>query len=152
MSEPKLCELAGDGQIALSGGEEPRGLTLRVRDPEHLGQGDGLVVALVPEYAEDDRVVVVVAQRHGAGGDAQLVALGLVVAQHVGAKGPFPASGPGRAVVGRPVRRHEQGGDRVHEGGLAGADVAREQVVPAIEGQGPHARVERAPVEDLQAV
>ena len=63
----EVRELAGDGQIALGGGKEPRGLALRLRDPEHLGQGHGLVVALVPEYAEDDRVVVVVAQRHGAG-------------------------------------------------------------------------------------
>ena len=90
----EACELAGDGQIALGGGKEPCGLALRVRDPEHLGQGDGLVVALVPEYAEDDGVVAGVAERHRPGGDAQLVALGLVVAQHVGAQGPLPASGP----------------------------------------------------------
>ena len=90
----EVGELAGDGQIALGGGKEPRGLALRIRDPEHLGQGHGLVVALVPEYAEDDRVVAGVAQRDGAGGDAQLVAFGLVVAQHVGAQGPLPASRP----------------------------------------------------------
>ena len=145
-------KLAGDGQIALRGGEEPLRLTLRVPDPEHLSQGHGLVVALVPEHAEDDGVVVPVAQGDGSRGDAEVAAFGLEVAEDVGAQGALAACGPGRPVVGRPVRRHEERGDRVHEGGLAGADVTGEEVVAAIEHEGPHLPVERPPVEDLQAV
>ena len=145
-------ELAGDGQIALRGGEEPVRLALRVRDPEHLGQGHGLVVALVPEHAEDDGIAVVVAERDGAGGDAEIASFGLVVTEDVGKQGPLAAPGPRRPVVGRPMRRHEEGGDRVHEGGLAGADVAGEEVVAAIEREGPDPAVERSPVEDFQAM
>ena len=40
-------EFAGDGKVPLRGGEEPLRLALRVRDPEDLGQGHRLVVALV---------------------------------------------------------------------------------------------------------
>ena len=96
--------------------------------------------------------MVVVAERDGAGGDAEIASFRLVVAEDVGTQGPFAAPGPRRPVVGRSMRRHEEGGDRVHEGGLAGADVAGEEVVAAVERQGPDPAVERAPVEDLQAV
>ena len=92
------------------------------------------------------------AGRDGAGGDAEIVAFRLVVAEDAGAQRPLAAAGPRRPVVGGPMRRHEEGGDRVDEGRLAGADVAGEEVVAAIELEGPDPPVERAPVEDLQAV
>ena len=78
---------------------------MQVLHPEHLGQRHRLVVAGVVEDAEDHRVAVVVAQRHRLGRAGDLVALGLVVAQHVGAQRALPAVGAGRLVVGDALRR-----------------------------------------------
>ena len=145
-------ELAGDGQGALGGHVQALGLALRSGDPEHLGEGHGLLVARVAKHAQDDRVGVVVAQRHGPGDAAERAAFGLVVAQNVGAQRAFPAPGASRLVVGRALRRHQQRGDRVHECGLPRADVAGEQAVAPVRLQGPHAPVERAPVEHLETM
>ena len=145
-------ELAGDGQSALGSHEEAFRLALRLGDPEHLGEGHGLLVAGVVKQGEDDRVAVVVTERHRARRTARVAAFGLVVAEDIGAQRAFPALGTGRLVVGDPLRRHQQRGDRVHEGGLPRADVAREQAVPATRLQRPHPPVERAPVEHLQTM
>jgi hypothetical protein len=101
-------KVAGDREIAFGGDEEARRLPLRVLDPEHLRQRHRLVVAGVVKHAEDHRVVVVVAQRHRPRRAADLVALGLVVAEHVGAQRPLAAVGTGRLVVGDALRRHQQ--------------------------------------------
>ena len=76
-------ELAGDGQRALGSHEESRRLTLRFRNPEHLGQGHGLLVAGVVKHPQDDRETVVVTERDGTGRAAHLVAFGFVVAEDV---------------------------------------------------------------------
>ena len=53
-------------------------------------------------------------------------------------------------VVGDPVGRQQQGGERVDEGGLAAADVAGQQGRVAVERQLPDPLVEGAPVEHLE--
>jgi hypothetical protein len=129
----EAAEVLGDGQCPLGGHEQARRLALRVLQPEHLGQRHRLVVALVAEHAEDDRVARRVAQRHRFGAARHLVALALVVAQHVGAQRALAGIRPGRLVVGHALRRHQQGGDGIDQRGLARTDVAGEQAVAAVE-------------------
>ena len=150
MSLPKTAEVIGDGQCPLGRHEQACRRTLRVLQPEDLGQRHGLVVALVAEDAEDDRVARRIAQRHRPGAARDLVALALVVAQHVGAQGPLAGIRPGRLVVGHAMRRHQQSGDGIDQRGLARADVAREQAVAPVELVAPDTLVEGAPVQNFQ--
>ncbi len=92
-----------------------------------------------------------VAQRYRLGRAGDFVALRLVVPEHVGAQRALPAVRARSLVVGDAVGGHQQGGDRIHQGGFARADIAGEQTVPAIQLQRPHAAVEGSPVEYLQA-
>jgi hypothetical protein len=148
----EVRKIAGNRQLAFGDDEEACRLPLRVLDPEHLRQRHRLVVAGVMKHAEDHRVVVVVAQRHRSRRAADLVALGLVVAEDVGAQRPLATVGTRRLVVGDALRRHQQGGHRIDQRRLARPDVAGEQRVLAARVERPHARVESAPVEDFQAL
>ena len=144
-------EVLGDAQVALEPDEQPgRWGSVGLPEPEDLGQGHRLAVALVVEHPEDHRVVPLVPQHDRLGRPGGLAAGRLVVAEHVGPQRPLPGLGPGRLVVGHPVRRHQQGGDGVDQGRLAGTDLARQQPVAAIEGHHPGALVEGAPVEHLE--
>ena len=145
-------EVRGDRQRVLGAEVEARRLALWLLEPEHLGQAHGLVVAGVVEHAEDHRVAAGLAQAERARGAGDLVALGLVVAEHVGAQAALAGVGAGGLVVGDAVGGDEQRGDRIDQGGLARADVAGEQPVAAVELQRPHVAVEGAPVEHLQAL
>ena len=152
MSEPKRANSPAMDRARSEVTYRRSGWPCAPASPEYLRKGDGLAVARIVKHAQDDRVGVVVAQRHGPGGTADLAAFGLVVPQDVGAQRAFPAPGAGRPVEGQTLRRHQQRGDRVDEGGLARADVAGEQAVPPARLQGPYAPVERAPVEHLEAM
>ncbi len=146
----KAAEVVGNRQRPLGRHEQARGLALRVFQPEHLGQRHGLVVALVAKHRQDDRVARRIAQRHRPAAPGDLVALALVVAQHVGAQAALAGIGPGGLVVGHALRRHQQRGDGIDQGRFARTDVAREQAVAAIELVAPDTLVEGAPIEHLQ--
>jgi len=109
----KAAEIGRYGQRAFGGHVQARGLALGVFEPEHLGQRHGLVVALVAKHAQHHGKARGVAQRHRARAAGELVALALVVAQHVGAQGALARIGPGGLVVGHALPRHQQGGDGI---------------------------------------
>ena len=115
----ELGEVGGDAECALGHRVEPQRRAVRVLEPEHLGQRHGLVVAGVVEHRQDHGVAVRPAQRHWPARAALLVALGLVVTEHVGAQGALARVGAGGLVVGDAVGGHEQGRDRVDECRLA---------------------------------
>ena len=148
----EVREVGGHRQRLVRGHVEPVRLTAGVgaAQPEQLGDGDGGVVPLVAEDTEDHAVPGAVAERDRPGGPGDLVALGLVVAEHVGAQRAFPHLGARGLVVGDPVGRQQKRGDRVHDGGLARPDVAGQQRVPGVRVQRPDLLVERAPVVQLQ--
>ena len=102
-------------------------------EPEHLRQRDGLVKPGVVEHAQDHRIAAGIAQCDGFGVAAGLIALRLVVAQHVRSQRALARVGPGRLVVGDALRRHQQRGDGIDQRGFAGTDVARQQAVAATE-------------------
>ena len=56
---------------------------------------------------EDDGITVMVAQRNRLGRPRDLVALRLVVTEHIGAQGPLLAVGSGSFVVGNPLAQAE---------------------------------------------
>ncbi len=143
-------EVRGDRQLAFSANIEARGLALGILHPEHLGQRDGLVVARVVEHAEDHGIAVVIAQAHGFGAAGRFVALGLVMPEHLGPQRAFPAVGAGGLVVDDAMGGHQECGDRVHQRRFAGADVAGQQTVLAVEPQCPHATIEGPPVQHFQ--
>ena len=149
----EVGEVTCHRQRLVRGHVEPVGLSSGVgaAQPEHLGDGDGRVVPLVAEHAEDHAVLRAVAQRDRLGGAGDLVAFGLVVAEHVRAQRPFPGVRARGLVVGNPVGRQQQRGDRVDDGGLPGPDVAGQQRVLRVRVQRPDALVERAPVIQFQA-
>ena len=144
--------MLGDRQVALGSYEQSARGPDGVLDPEHLSDGDGLVERFIVEHAEDHAQCRVVAQRDRLRRTADLVAFGLVVAQHVGAQRTFLGFGAGRLVVGDSVGGHQQGGDGVDDGGLARPDVAGEQGVVAAEIQAPDVLIEGAPIEQLEPV
>jgi len=148
----EVREVGGYRQRLVRGHVEPVRLAARVgtAQPEHLGDGDGCVVPLVAEDAQDHAVPGAVAERDRLGGPGDLVAFGLVVAEHVGAQRAFPDLGARGLVVGDPVGRQQQRGDRVDDGGLAGSDVASQQGVPGVRVQCPDPLVERTPVVQFQ--
>ena len=148
----EVGEIAGYRQGPLGADKEARRLRLCVLHPEHLCQRHGLVVARVVKNAQDHRKVVVVAQRHGFGAARHLVALRLVVPQHVGAQRALLGIRACGLVVGDALRRHQQRGDCIDQRGLARADVAGQQHVLAHGIERPDAGVEGAPVEQLQAL
>ena len=148
----EMGKITGNRQVAFRGNEEAGRLPLRILDPEDLRQRYRLVVAGVVEDAEDHRVVVVVAQCHRPRRAADLVALGLVVAEHVGAQRALAAVGAGSLVVGDALRRHEQRRHRIDQGRLARADVAGQQCILALRMERPDAAIEGSPVEHFEAL
>ena len=113
----KVRKVLGNPQRPVGHDVHAQRLALRVFQPEHLGQGDGLVIAGVVKHAQDDRITVRPTQRHRpARTAALLIALGLVMAQHIAAQAALPGIGPGRLVVGHAVRGHEQGGHGIDQG------------------------------------
>ena len=109
----EVGEIGGDGKAAFGTDKKTCRLSLRVLYPEHLCQRHGLVKACVVKYAQNHRVIIVVPQRHRFGGAASVVALRLVMSQHVGSKRAFPVVRTGRFVVRNLVGRHEQRGHRI---------------------------------------
>src|SRR5258708_8601348 len=118
---------------------------------EHLGEADGRVVPGVGEDTEDNAVIRTVAKRRRFRGASDLVALGFVVAERVGAQAPLRGVSPGRLVVRDALGRQQQRGHRVHDRGIQGADMAGEQRVPTAQRQGPAGAIERSPVVQLEA-
>ena len=149
----EVGEVTRHRQRLVRGHVEPVGLSCGVgaAQPEHLGDGDGRVVPLVGEHTEDHAVLRAVAQRNRPGGAGDLVALGLVVAEHVRAQRPLSGVRAGGLVVRNPVGRQQQRGDRIDDGGLPGTDVAGQQRVARVRVQRPDALVECAPVVQFQA-
>ena len=78
--------------------------------------------------------------------------LALVLAANVGEEAALPPLGPRRLVVDDAVVRHQQGGHRIHQSGLAGADVAGQQRVAPGRIDTPDVTVEGAPIEHLEAL
>lgn len=146
----EVGEVALDRQGPVGGDEPAPRLAGGVLLLENLREGHLVAVALVAEHAQDHRVRARVPQPHGPDGAGGLVALGLVVALDVGPQGAFLAGGAGGLVVVDPVRGQHQRAHRVHEGGLAAADVAGEQERLPRRLQVPYPGVEGPPVEDLQ--
>ncbi len=146
----KVGKIAGDGQRALGAHVKARRLAVRLLHPEHLRQCHRVPIGGVVEHPEDDGIRAGVAQRDRLGAAAGLVALGLVVAQHVGPQGPLFALCASGLVVGDALRRDQQRGDGVHQRRFAGANVSSEQGVLAAGVQAPDVAVEGAPVEDLE--
>ena len=153
MSVPNSSKSLGHGQRPVGGDVEAVRLAggVGVAHPEHLGERDRGVVALVAEYAEDHAEPGAVAQPDRPGGAGDLVALRLVEAEDVRAERPLPGLRARRLVVGNAVGRQQQRGDRVHDRGLARADVAGEQRGPRVRVQRPDVLVESAPVVQLKA-
>ena len=145
-------EIVSDRQRMLRTDIHACWLALAILEPEYLCQAYRLVVAGVVEHPEDHRVAAGIAQAERARGAGDLVALGFVVAEHVGAQAALAGVGAGGLVVGDAVGGDQQGGDGVDQGGFARADVAGEQPVAAVELQRPYVAVEGAPVEHLQAL
>ncbi len=145
-------EVLGDRQRTVRRDEEAVRLARLARgEPEHLRERDLLVEPAVGEPPQHHRVRAALAQAHVARRARRLVALRLVVPRDVRPQRPLARARPGRLVVRDPVRRHEQRRDRVDDGRLARADVAREGVAP-VEVERPHPLVEGAPVEHLEAL
>ena len=117
----EIGEVAGHRQRLVRGHVEAIRLPADVgaAKPEHLGDGDGSAVALIAEDAEDHAVFGAVTERDWFGGASDLVAFGLVIAEHVGAQRPLPGVRACGLVVGDPVGRQQQRRDRVHDGGLS---------------------------------
>lgn len=147
---PELGEVDGDVHGSVGDGEEPLRLTAVVAHREDLREGDRLVVPLVGEDPQDHRVVRHSAQRDRTGGPGRVVALGLVVTEHVRTQVTLTGLGSGGLVVGDAVRGHQQCGERVDECRLARADVAGQQAVLAVQLERPHPLIERSPVEHLK--
>ena len=99
---------------------------------------------------EDDRVRLARRAARPAWWHRCLVALGLVVAEHVRAEIAFPGVRAGGLVVGDPVGGQQQGGHGIDQRRLAGADVTGQQRVAAAEIQRPDPAGEGAPVVDLE--
>ena len=120
----EVCKVGSYGEVAFRPHEEARGLALRILHPEHLRDGDGLVIASVVEHAKDDAVAVVVAQRNRLGRATHLVALGFVVTEHIGTQRALFVVGTRRLVVCNAMRGHQQRRHRIHQGRFSRADVA----------------------------
>ena len=146
----EVGKVFSDAQRPIRHHVEAHRLAMRLLEPEHLSQRHGLVVAGVVEHTQDHRIAVGLAQRHGPPRAALLVALGLVVAQHIRAQRALARVGPGGLVVGDALGRYEQRGDRIDQGRLARADVAGQQRVAAVGAQRPDTGIKGAPVEDLE--
>src|SRR5207253_273760 len=103
----EVGEVGCDGQLAVRGHEEARGLPVRFLDPEDLRKRDRLIVAGVVEYPQDDGVTVVIPQADRFGRTGDFVALGLVVSQYIRAQCSFFTVCPGCFVVCNTVCGHE---------------------------------------------
>jgi len=103
-------------QSLLRADKETRRLGKRILHPENLRQGHRLEIAGVMENTQDHRIAVVITQRNRLGSTARLIALGLVMAEHIGSQRALLAVGAGGLVVDNALRRHQQGGDRIHQG------------------------------------
>src|SRR5690606_5716004 len=101
----EVREIRRDRERPVRDDEIARRLALRVAYPEHLRERDVLIVTLVVEVTEDDRIAVVVAQRDGLRGETRLAALGLVVTEHVGLERALTRFGARGLVVGDALRR-----------------------------------------------
>src|ERR1700674_3770535 len=146
----EVREVRGNRQCALGADEKPCGLAVWLFHPEDLRERDGLVIPGVMKGAQNDGVVVVISQSNGLRVAGRLVALGFVVAEHVGTKRPFLAVRAGGLVVGNAVRRNKKGGDRIDQRRFTGADIASQEGVLAVRIEHPYASVKRPPVVDLQ--
>ena len=112
----KVGEIAGNRQIPLGTNITTRRLALCLLEPENLGQRHRLIVAGVVEDTENNRVVARFAQADRSRRTGRLVALGLVMAEHVGAQRTLPGICPCSLVVGDALRRHEQGRNGIDKG------------------------------------
>lgn len=100
----EVGEVAVDAERVRGCHEEAVGLPGAIFLMEDLREGDGFCVTVVDEHPEDDGVVAVVAQPHGAGCAGGFVALRLVVPFDVAAERAFAGVGSGGFVVGDAVR------------------------------------------------
>jgi hypothetical protein len=112
----EVGEVRRNRQVSLGADKEACRLRLSVLHPEDLCQRHRLVVTSVVKNTQDDRIVVVVPQCHGFGGAGHVVALGLVMTEHVGAQRTFLAVSTGGLVVGDAMCGYQQRGDRVDQG------------------------------------
>ena len=94
---------------------EARRLALCVPGPEHLRQGNGLVVTGVVENTEDDRIVVVITQGHWPRGATDFATLRFVITQHVGLERAFLATRTRRLVVSDTMGRCQQRRHGIHQ-------------------------------------
>ena len=131
---------------------EPRRLAVRLLEPEYLGERDCLAVTLVAEAPENDRIVVVVPERHRLRRQPRLAALRLVMTEHVGPQIAFAHVRAGRLVECDLLGRDQQARDGIDERRLARADVAGQERVVTAEVEAPDLPVEGAPVQDLDGV
>lgn len=149
----KVGEVRSDGQSFGRRDVEAVGLAGALALLEDLRERDCVVVALVDEDTQDDRVGAAVrAQADGTRSSGLLDPLGLVVALDVGPEGALLGVCASRLVVRDAVTGQQQRGQCVNESGLARADVAGEQCRLRTRGQPPHLPVEGAPVENLEVV
>jgi hypothetical protein len=148
----EIGKVRRDIQVALRANKETRRLALRILQPEHLGQRHRLVVTGVVKHAKDDRIAVGIAQAHRLRRPGNFIALGLVMAEHIGTQRTLFRIRPGRLVVGDALGGNEQRGDGIDQRRFARADIAGQQRIFAIELHRPDALVEGAPVEHFQPV
>ena len=148
----EVGKVLGDAKRPVGDDVQAYRLALRIAQPENLRQRDVLIVSFVVEMAEDHRVAVLVAQRNRLCRQARLAALGLEIAEHVGAQRAFARLGAGRLVVSDALSGHQQGRDCIDQGRFAGTDVAGQKAVVAVGRERPDSIVERAPVVDLTAL
>jgi len=115
----EIREVLGNRKRHIGDDEEACRLSLQVLEPEHLCECDVLVEPRIAELAENDRIGIVVAQRHGLRRIRAFGTLRFVVPQYIGPQIALARLCAGRLVVGDLLGRHEQRGDRVHHCGLA---------------------------------
>lgn len=148
----EVREIGRDGLVRFGQRVEAAGLARLLRGPQRDGQGDRFAQHGVVEDGEHHGQGAGAPQGHGLGILAAGAAGALVEAAHVRHQRAFLLLRAGCFVVLDLVRRQQQGGDCVDDGGLAGADVAREEAVGAVQPERPHTLMERAPVQQLQTV
>jgi hypothetical protein len=103
----KAPEIFRDAQHPLGRHKQAGRLGLRVFEPEHLGQGDRLVVPLVAEHPQHHGIAAGITQGHRLGVASDLIAFALVMPKHIRAQIALAGLSTSSLVVGDPVRGHQ---------------------------------------------
>ena len=147
----EIREVLGNAQCSVGDDVEPPRCTFALTQPEDLRERHRAIVRRIGEQAENDTVGVVAAQRLRLGASRQLIRHCAEFTANVRIQRTLASLGARGLVVGDPARGDEQRRQCIDQSRLAGTDVTGEQRILAIGCDAPDVRVERAPVQDLEA-